>query len=314
MFYRRLILVVLLVISGNAYLFAEEKVFGSYRCCTSYTYEFKDGMINLESKRMSESITYDEKGNKVEYMQFYADKPTDTYCCKNPSRGTEYEKSFNNQTQENFTKKSYKYDNRNNKIEEIELQPNGKIVEKSTYKYDEKSREIEHLTYYGDSTVKEKRITKYLDNSEVSEYEVSNYRLDGTLEEWYSTKFETNCNRYEKRIRKYDEKGKIIQDYLYKANGEVYDMLNTDSNGNGKFLEIEYMERSGSIAGAGEGFAKTTYELDDKGRIIAVLKYSSETVVDIKCAYKYDEFGNPIEWIAYKLGVPIFKTEYIYSK
>lgn len=311
---RILIIVILLAIVGVGNLFAEGKVFGGYLNCTSYLYEYKDGKIDIQSKRVSESFTYVGKGNKIEYMQFYADKPTDTYCCKNPSRGNEYEKSYNSQTNADYIKKSYKYDNRNDKIEEIELNPNGTILEKSTYKYDEKSREIEHLTYYADSTVKEKRITKYFENSEVSEYEVSNYRLDGTLEEWNSTKFEINSSKHERRIRKYDDNGKIMQDYLYKANGEIYDMLHPDAKGNGKFIEIDYMERSGSVAELEAGFDKTTYELDDKGRIIAVLKYSSETVVDIKCAYKYDEFGNTIEWIAYKLGVPIFKTEYVYSK
>ncbi|MEI6091740.1 MAG: hypothetical protein WCR42_14890 [bacterium] len=311
---RILFLVILIAFLGDANLFGEERVNGGYRNCTSYLYEYKDGKIDLGSKRLSESFTYDEKGNKVEYMQFYADKPIDTYCCKNPSRGNEYEKSFNIQTGDNFIKKSYKYDNRNNKVEEIELNPNGSILEKYTYKYDEKSREIEHIFYYGDSTVKEKIITKYFENSEVSEYEIYSYRLDGTLEEWNNIKYETNSNKQEMRIRKYDEKGKLIQDYLHKANGEVYDMLNPDANGKGKFMGKEFIDRTGSISGTEEGFAKTTYELDDKGRIIAVLKYSSETVVDIKCAYKYDDFGNTIEWIAYKLGVPIFKTEYIYSK
>jgi uncharacterized protein YkuJ len=141
------------------------------------------------------------------------------------------------------------------------------------------------------------------------------FQITGWTEHWKSgiTKFEINSNKYEKRNRKYDKRGKLIQDYLYKSDGKIYDMLNPDANGNGKFIEIEYLERSGSTAGSG-GYDKTTYELDDKGRIIAVLKYSSETVVDIKCEYKYDDFGNTIEWIAYKMGAPIFKTEYIYSK
>lgn len=310
---RIIFFVILIAFLGDANLFAEERVFGGYRNCTSYLYEYKDGKIDLGSKRLSESFTYDEKGNKVEYMQFYADKPIDTYCCKNPSRGNEYEKSYNYQTNADYIKKSYKYDNRNDKIEEIEFNSNGQIVEKSTYKYDEKSREIEHIFYYGDSTVKGKIITKYFEKEEVSEYDYYSYRLNGTLEEWNNIKYEPNSNNQEMRIRKYDEKGKLIQDYLHKANGEVYDMINLDSNGKGKFMGKEYIDRTGGIVGS-EGFDKTTYELDDKGCIIAVLKYSTETVVDIKCAYKYDDFGNTIEWVAYKLGVPIFKTEYVYSK
>jgi hypothetical protein len=246
-------------------------------------------------------------------MQFYADKPTDTYCCKNPKPENQPNETDIDKNGTKYTRKSYKYDNRNNKIEEIEFNSNGSILEKSTYKYDEKSRELEHISYYADSAIKEKSITKYLGTGNACENEISYYRSDGSIEEWRYYKYGTEGKKQEWRIRKYDEKGKVIEDYLYKSDGKIYDMSNPDSEGNGKLLDIDYLERSSMIGGSG-GFTKTTYELDNKDRIIAVLKYSSETVVEIKCTYKYDDFGNTIEWIAYKLGVPIFKTEYIYSK
>jgi len=313
MFYRIILIAILLTLPIESNLLGEEKIYGGYRNCTSYIYEYKDGKIDLESKRLSETFTYDTSGNRIEYMQFYADKPTDTYCCKNPNPENQPNETEIDKNGTKYLRKSYKYDNRNNKIEEIEFQPNESILEKSTYRYDEKSREIGHISYYADSTVKEKSITKYMGIGNASENEVSYYSSDGMIEEWRYYKFGSEGEKQEWRIRKYDEKGKIIEDYLYKSDGKIYDMSNPDSEGNGKLLDIDFLDRSSMIGGSG-GYTKTTYELDDKDRIIAVLKYSSETVVNIRCAFKYDNFGNTIEWIAYKFGVPIFKTEYIYSK
>jgi hypothetical protein len=301
--YRIIFSVILIAFLGDVTLVGEEKVFGGYRKCTSYLYEYKDGIIDIESKRMSETFVYDEQGKKVDYMHFNTDKPSDTYCCKNPSRGTEYELALDLETGKEFIKKSYKYNKVNNLVEKIEFDSKGSIIEVITYKYDTKCREIEQVVYGGNSILKEKITTKYRTKKDKSINNDTNISADSTMENKSQLNNDTYRNYVDRRIRKYDETGTMIQTIVQKYDEFEFEKSNTDE-----------MQKSSSGKTRSGGLDKTTYELDEKERVIAVLHYNSKKVVEEKCAYKYDKFGNTIEKIYYKLGIPIFKTEFIYSK
>ncbi len=246
MFYRIIIIGFLLAILFESKLFCgEDKVFGGYINCTSYLYDYKDGKLDIASKRANEVITYDEKGNKIGYMQLYAEKPIDTYCCKNPARGNEYEESSDFKSGEKFIKNLINTIKKNNMIEEIEFNPNGSILEWSKYKYDEKSREIEKVVYNSDSIIKEIDKTKYVSEDNSSQSEISYYNLDGSIRQWRQIKFDADGNNQVKRNRLYGPNGKIINDYLYNSDGTIFDILNPDPKGNYNplYMDIDYINR-----------------------------------------------------------------------
>jgi len=260
---------------------------------------------------MSETYIYDEQGKKIDYMQFNIDKPSDTYCCKSPSRGTELEEAIDLETGKKFLKKSYRYNKVNNLVEEMEFQPDGKIVEIHKYKYDTQSREIEQIIYSGDSLVKERINTKYISKKKNAKPLDSNKSLADSVVIQKPINEVLYENYIEKRVRKYDKSGKMTQSIVNKY--DEYDYFTKKGNNEKLNSDTDSPFISSGKEGS-SGLDKTTYELDDKERVIAVLHYNSQNIVVDKCSYKYDEFGNTVEKIYYKLGIPLYKSEYIYSK
>lgn len=316
MLHRLLIIIILLAIvgGGNLLSFEQEKIYGGFTECTKYLYDFQNSQLDSTSKRIDEICKYDNNGYKIEMRKYYLDAPIGYINNWKYDRiGNKLEESSSLANGTRLWLKTYIYDNNRNVIERMAFGPKDSLLEKYTFSYNDKRRELESNFYYSDSTIKERDSTWYYQNGTKSVIISYNYRLDKSLEEWRLYKYDTIGNRTERRFRKYDETGKLIQDILdiftSPTSGKSYNMLNKKETDE----EMRFSEENVMID-VMEIFEKTTYEFDDKGRTIAELIYKSEEVVSRKDTYKYDDLGNIIESVYYNPNVPVTKTLYIYSK
>lgn len=213
-----------------------DKLKGKVKSFTEFTYEAKESFgevvkgdrVYYYSIESSYQKVYDKRGYMVEYNEYndtdfsFKSKTTYTYD-ENENvieaiTSTEYGKykwvyqyDNGNLIEGNgyrlngdsslIEKKTYKYDDRNNRIEECCYNSDGSLLLKFTYIYDDKNNRIEECEYNFDGSLKEKTTYKY-DNMQ------NLIKKDGYI----TDKDETYIVTYEYDFEyDYDEKGNWTQ-------------------------------------------------------------------------------------------------------
>jgi hypothetical protein len=128
------IIIIALAICWPVIIHAQDKKAVNNNLKTIKTYEQKwekgtAGKVNMESM-----VTYDQKGNVIEEIEYKEGK-----------------------INKHFT---YKYDEKNNKTQETELDPSGKKIRITVYVYD-KNLKTEKTVYDGSNHILSKKTYKY---------------------------------------------------------------------------------------------------------------------------------------------------------
>ena len=245
---------------------------------------------------------YNEKGNRIEYIRYDDETMSikkNMISYEEGERGNrvktiwcEYEfgKTFNveryyNEHEKlieaiyygengNISKKqTWKYDDKGNKIEDIQYE-NGKIIFEDTWKYDDKGNEIEYISYHN------KGNRKIVSMKTTSKYDDKGNKIESTYYE----------DQYGNIISKYDDKGNRIEYIRYDRNGKI-DIKETwkyDSQGN-KMEEYEGKQYRKKWQ---EAFSKFIYE--NNRTTIEKVTYSDGNISGEE-TWRYDEKGNLIE-------------------
>ncbi len=224
----------------------------------------KDGYKNFSKK-------YDHKGNIIEEIYYSAGK-----------KGSIDQKL------------SYKYDNKENRIEYINNKVSeGKILLKQNFTYDNKGKKISEERFNGSDY----ELIKYnYDSKDRLQEIIKTDTLDNILQ---IRSFEYNGNKSTVTILNQDKRvlGKIIN--VYDKNNNIIETVEYDVNG--KISEQFYFVFDGNLM-----TQKTKYDLesfsymenysyDKKGNIIEVKREQPKGNFYINNTYKYDSNGNLIE-------------------
>ncbi|HNW98398.1 MAG TPA: GYF domain-containing protein [Bacteroidales bacterium] len=183
-----------------------------------------------------------------------------------------------------YSKDTYKYDNKNNRIEERSYTSDTATITLITYKYDENGNEIEYN--YNSSLGSNKVTFKYDDNGNKIEASFNNDVIrDGKYKYTY----------------KYDDNGNEIEECEFKLNGSFSSKrtFEYDDNGN-KIEEIKY-NADGSIS------TKEISKYDNENNLTEETVYNSDNSVNEKNTFKieYDKNNNYTKKISFENGKPI---------
>ena len=247
------------------------------------SYFNKDGnfteriFYDKEKGTIRQEFSYDEKGNLIEIKGYEA----------NGTLGT---------------KITYKYDQKDNRIEE-NTYSEGVLQQKNTYKYDQDNREIEvirNVFAFWNGGVKLRQ---------VNEYDTKGKKIE-------ERNFSNNNELTSKALFSYDEKGNLIEEYFVNLTDKEPSKKNTyvyDNNDN-KIEEKKcvYQNLSENIDRKVCKFYVTNYyKYDEKGNKIEDSFSDFEKSIFYKVKYKNDSKGNAVESIYYTLENTPFLIEEI---
>ncbi|MDR1170787.1 MAG: hypothetical protein LBK97_08150 [Prevotellaceae bacterium] len=190
---------------------------------------------------------YDKKGNV-----------TERNSCNTDGRGSKY---------------TYEYDGKENMIEILHDDNDGRILSKCTYEYDEKGYLMKENIHESSDGI---YVNTYKYDEKGKKIAVNRYNPDGRL--------------YWTFAWKYDEKGNTIEESGSCPDGEYTYKYKYDENGN--------RTESSVYTSDGSSNEKSTYEYDEKGNIIEKINYNDAYIdgkLGWKYTYKYDRQGNWIE-------------------
>lgn len=210
-----------------------------------YKYDSNDNLIERYDKR-GDSIVfkYDNSKHVIEEENFDSNKLVYKVTYKYDDRGNKIEKREYSHENKLESSKVYKFDRSGNETEAYNHYFNiqGTSDSRVTYKYDNRNNKIEKDSYEPDSVLKWKGTYKYDDSGHVIEDGSYHYNRDKTLTDQMA-----DCtNKY-----KHDEKGNIIEKiYTNKSTGLSYkSTFKFDARGNliefckyndkGKLIESE---------------------------------------------------------------------------
>jgi len=188
---------------------------------------------------------------------------------------------------------SYRYDNKENKVEYVNYLGNGsKVLFKQNITYDNAGKKIREERYNGSDY----QIIKYnYENNKLSEIIRSN--IYGNVEHKRTFKYTGNIctidiinekGQKTGEIRnKYDDNNNIIESTEYDIKGKVKEKYLYEFEGNLVQEKVKYV--------LGNFIYKEEYEYGNNGNLIKVIKKESEGKQYISNIYKYDAQGNLIE-------------------
>lgn len=243
---------------------------------THYRIEKKFGVLKNEKCENIYIFNFDEKGKKIEMLEFFDDLSEEPYR-KETYRYDDRGKLIQEESYEKGGKHhrhNYKHDDKNNLLEYTKYF-NENFLIKHTYQYDEKGNRVEEIHYDPNTNSEIKWISKYEYDQKGNKIKAYFYNPDGSL-----------YNRY---TYKYDRKGTLIQETQY-----------TDA-----FLENKYTYRYEEVEESDKikdikSHDKYRYEFDDKGNLTKMFYYYPDGTILSKDIFKYDERGNEIEVILYR--------------
>lgn len=224
----------LLLMATNSFTFYDhfsKPIKGGFTKCDIYTYHYKFGEIDPDSKRKVSSQKYNAQGKMIEEVDY----------------------DIWNNNGRIYWKRIYKHNNQGNLIEEVEYTSNDQISWKRISNYNSQGNLIESVGYNSNGVIYDKAIFKY--NSQGYKIGYVDYDKDGVLNFEYTYKYDDQFNLIEsigytskgvicdKAIFKWDNKGNIVQreSYLYNHNSEIIykDKSRYDRYGN-LIEKIEY--------------------------------------------------------------------------
>lgn len=228
---------------------------------------------------------FNEEGNIIEKTQHRKEEDTfKTIYFKYDDNGNVIE-SYTYKINDGYNfKYTYKYDDKGNKIEIIGNDSKG-MYYKWCFKFNEKGHKIEWKTYLSDGSLD--RSIKCDESDNENEIEVTWYESFGNYD-------------YYKLIFKYDNKGNKIEEKWYQIGGFLESSSKYDDNGK----QLDY----GSF-GINSNLSPKPFKYDDHGNMIMIDVNSENTdnkrwhnlAGVLERRFKFDIYGNQIEWDLYRL-------------
>jgi hypothetical protein len=263
MFYRFIIIILILAFANDCKLFGQEKVKGGYRECTTYIYKYKNGELDSNSKQKEFFYKYDNHGNQIEMAKIKLDSSIVTYEIYNfDEKGNLI--SWRRFGEIDTSICEIHYDTKGNKVEELEtskLSPS-----KRNYKYDSVGKPIEIKIYE-------------LNNSIFCSNEIKYDEKGKLIEEWID--FPDNINSFRRRY-KYDE-GVLFEIIEYKLEGPIKSKTNFVYDKKGNVIESIFYLQLAHIT------KRNTYKYNDEGNKIEEIRYNNLTEPYKKIEYIYSK-------------------------
>jgi hypothetical protein len=262
---------------------------------STYKYNPEGDLIERVWKNYKEKVSnksvysYDDDGNKIEEKHSNTDGSLDLMS-------------------------TYNYNSKGNRIEEInyKFKPNGKIeVHKEIYKYDDKDNKIENHFSNPDGFgyCKYDRLANlteyfyYRPNENKYQREISLYVGKDKKKEWIQVISENN--QIKRWTVKYNDKGNEIETIYVKPDGTISvfkSVYKYDDKGN--ITEETQFDSDGRL------IKKTTSEYNKRGNLIKQAAYKSDGSLDAIWTSKFDDEGNKIEDDYFPEGILNSKTTY----
>lgn len=268
-FMKTTFLLVLFFVLGSTSSFSQEdprskvkgksQVKGGYKSCNTYTYSYKFGSVDLESKQKGKfRYTLDNIGNRIEIEDSF---PYRKITCRYDDSDNLVEEVYSDTSGKMYAKNKYTFDKKGDLQLELYYNSDGKIESKTTYRYDKAGNLIEYE--YSTDTYSQKYIYKNLDRTIIKELEVLS---DG--------------RKVLRTTFKYDAKGTLAETLYHNLDGTTTRFSKYKYNDKG--LKIEEITKSDdNMFWSG----KRTYRYDDFGNVIEEISY--------------DKFYEPIEKTEY---------------
>lgn len=183
---------------------------------------------------------------------------------------------FNEET----SRKEYRYDDNDNCVELITLNPNNEIEERGIFVYDEKGVLLEESYYNADNKLFSK--LEYTFDEYGNLIQLSEYDPNGVLEEMQKSKFKDGLEQ-ERYTYYYDAHHVLVTKYEY-----CYDKQ-------GNLIEGLLFDDAKNLLG------RWIYTYDEQQNLLSEESFDSDGVLVEKRTYnyKYDENGNWTERITY---------------
>lgn len=201
------LLVIISLIAPIKLSYGQGKINSGYKNCVVYTYKYKFGELDVDSKIKTNSYGYDDKGNVIEWVWYSSNSLVSS-------------------------KISFKYDEKGNKIEVISYKSDGSVGHKDSYKYDEKGSLVEVTSYESNGTLSRNSYKNKYDEKG-NRIEVISYKSDGSVSQ--------------KESYKYDERGKLIEHDELKLDGSWVSKLLIKYDDKGNKIEEKYINADAAI-------------------------------------------------------------------
>jgi hypothetical protein len=247
------------------------------------------------------------------------------------------ESSRRNYNMTPLSKSRYKYDHKDNLIEEAGYDADEELSFKKLMRYDSSGKIIDSVIYnYTGPVEMHGKITdsfvfKYEEKESMfirSHYSsnISLWMTDGakTLTQICIITFDDKGNNIEEKyfngnrimlqkiIQDYNEPGRMIKKRRYIEANEILDVMytfNYDDSGN--LIEVFMFDRNGTL------LSKNEYEFDNKKNIVEEYKFQDKRILDdrknleVRSTFKYefDKYGNWIKKTTYIEGMPYIFEE-----
>ncbi len=221
----------------------------------------KDGQFVKRQVTQERTITYDERGNKVEQVVYGFDynfrkyiESRVVYTFDSNGRATGWEDYANGKDVP--AKSTYIYDDKGQRIKQSVTNPDGTVRAILTLIYDSKGKNVE----------------KRYDNS-------------GAGMGLYNV------------VNSYDSKGNLIESVSYNAGGSVIHKVRSDYDDKGN--QIEVIAYSSNATGEVVRTSRNTFRYDKRGNMVERTVYDNNDAVQSRTSHEYSESGNLISSITY---------------
>ena len=217
MFYRFILIILILTFAGEVSIFSQEKVKGGYKKCTVYSYKFYRDKFEISSKHLDCIYKYDENGNVIEVIR--ESVGLNKFILKATYLFDKYGNIIQILWKENDgtlkVKNNFKYNEKGKKIECLTYMISriGPLQFKAIYKYDQKGNMVECIEYDSGGNISTKSTNKY--NEKCNLIETFRYNLLDKTNNKSSYKYDDFNNVIE--LIYYDEhyKPEIKFEYIY---------------------------------------------------------------------------------------------------
>jgi antitoxin component YwqK of YwqJK toxin-antitoxin module len=320
---------------------SQEKVKGGFRECRVYEYEYKGGLIDTMSRRLSKVLKFYDNGKKIEcelyrfngiiatknhniynddgklieHFSFYFNDSTSVKIINKYDKNGNLTEEATYNTDDSLDEiVTHQFINKDTTIEWADYK-NGNLFNHGIYKFDENDSLIESIVYNSDNLVLYKTTYNYLTKENIIEQR--EYKFNGVFQSLSISRFDKTGYKIEfKRINsdstfnkkltyKYNKKGKLLEEASFYPDGSLESK--TKYNDRGSIIELLGYKTDGTVN------YKQSNKFDKRGNLIKDL-YNSNGIDERSKVLKYDKYGNKIEIIIYYKNLPVSKTEYIYSK
>ena len=264
------------------------------------------------------SKTFDKKGNIIEEIYFQSGKSGSidqklSYKYDNKENKIEYINTKGTEGKILF-KQNVTYDNSGKKIKEERY--NGSEYEVMIYNYDSKNRMSEIIKTDTNKNILQKRIFEYSNNkSTIIIHDKDNIAIGKII-----NTFDSNDNIIE--TIEYDINGKIKEQFFYVFNGKLMTQKTKYIYESFNYKEVFSYDKSGNLTEVsreqpkGNNYINNIYKYDSKGNLVEELWYDDDPTEYSKKSYFYNSKGilesAEVYYVAYKYRMQ-YRYEYKFN-